>query len=82
MQSIYPVTSKGNIASYVPSQKQFAIDKNVWPGASGSPVYDMDGNVIGLVIKGGFNEGAGLAYARSTDYILDFLRTNKIPTEK
>jgi V8-like Glu-specific endopeptidase len=81
LQSVYPVTSKGSIASYIPSQKLFAIDKNVWPGASGSPVYDSEGKVIGLIIKGGINEGAGLAYARSTDYILDFLRANKIPTE-
>jgi V8-like Glu-specific endopeptidase len=79
--SVYPTTSKGSIASYIPSQKQFAIDKNVWPGASGSPVYDANAKVIGLVFKGGINEGAGLAYARSTDYILDFIDKNKIPTE-
>src|SRR6266403_2459999 len=79
---LIPITSKGNLATYTAVDKRLIIDKPAWPGASGSPVYIEGGKVIGLIVRRGTNEGAGLAYARPTSVILDFLRTNKIPIEK
>jgi len=82
LESSVPITSKGFIASYFAIEDWFAIDKPAWPGASGSPVYDAKGYVIGILIKRGTNDGTGLAFARPIDPVLGFLRTNKIPTEK
>jgi S1-C subfamily serine protease len=78
LDSLRPVTSKGNIASYVEVDNKFMIDKSTWPGASGSPVYVYDGTVIGVVIQLGIGVGTGLAYARPSETVMDFLRTNKI----
>ncbi len=73
-----PVTSKGNIASYVEARQEFVIDKTAWPGASGSPVYLSDGSVIGIVRETGGGVGAGLTYARPAEWITAFLTANKI----
>lgn len=43
-----PLTSKGNIASFIETDNRIVIDKSAWPGASGSPVYLSDGKVIGI----------------------------------
>ncbi|HEY0380551.1 MAG TPA: serine protease [Pyrinomonadaceae bacterium] len=79
---VFPVTSKGYIASYLPIEQKLIIDKTAWPGASGSPVYDEKGKVIGLLIERGLNDAAGLSFARPADFILNFLRENNIPTEQ
>jgi S1-C subfamily serine protease len=79
---MFPVTSKGYIAAYIPTENELLIDKSAWPGASGSPVYDENGQVLGLLIKRGTNESAGLAFARPTKFLLDFLRHYKIAIEK
>jgi len=76
--SLRPITSIGNIASYIKTDKLIIIDKNAWPGASGSPVYLSNGRVIGVLIKRGINDGSGLAYAVTSDSILEFLAKNKI----
>ncbi len=78
LQYVYPITSKGYIASYDPSTKKLIIDKTAWPGASGSPVYTTDGKVIGILIEKGTDNGAGLAFARPTDLAFDLLREQKI----
>ena len=39
------------------------IDKNAWPGASGSLVFDSKGNIVGMVVQRGFNDASGLAFA-------------------
>jgi len=77
-----PVTSKGYIAAYSGGDKKLLIDKSAWPGASGSPVYDADGKVIGLLIATGLAEGAGLTYAEPADVVLEFLSKEKIAFEK
>ena len=78
LSSLRPITSMGNIASYIKMDNLIIIDKNAWPGASGSPVYLADGKVIGILIKRGINDGSGLAYAVTTESILEFLRENNI----
>ncbi len=82
LESIVPITSKGFIASYFAIEDWLVIDKPVWPGASGSPVYDTRGYVIGVMIKRGANDGTGLAFARPIDPILEFLRSEKLAFEK
>jgi len=73
-----PITAKGNIASYIEAEQKIVIDNSAWPGASGSPVYRYDGQVLGIIIKRGKNEGTGLAYARVTESIIGFLTRNNI----
>jgi V8-like Glu-specific endopeptidase len=77
-----PITSQGHIASYSVRTNEFLIDKNAWPGASGSPVYGAEGEVIGLIIQRGLGDGSGLAYARPADFIVDFLRRQEVPIKE
>ena len=79
---LFPVTSKGYVAGYAPFSERLVIDKSAWPGASGSPIYDGNGNVIGMITETGIDYGAGLAYALPASAILKFLGENKIPIEK
>lgn len=78
LHSLRPVTSKGSIASFVEAKQEFVIDKTAWPGASGSPVYIANGNVIGIMRETGSGIGAGLAYARPIEMFTGFLTANKI----
>jgi hypothetical protein len=77
LHSIRPITSKGDIAArYISvdgSPRSLALDRNAWPGASGSAVYLADGSVVGIVIRTGISEAEGLAYALPTPDIVDFL---------
>jgi trypsin-like peptidase len=78
MGSAYPITSKGYIAGYRTLSKELVIDKSAWGGASGSSVYDGSGKVLGMIIKASSGEQIGLAFARPSSFILDFLREKKI----
>ncbi len=78
LESARPITSIGNIASYIKSDNLIIIDKNAWPGASGSPVYLSNGKVIGILIKRGINEGSGLAYAITAESAFKFLSKHNI----
>ena len=82
LQSVVPITSKGFIAGYYPQERWFGVDKSGWPGASGSPVYDVRGLVIGLLIRRTASDAGGLSFACPIEPILDFLKTEKIPIEK
>lgn len=68
-----PVTSKANVASYLPTEPFVMIDKTAWPGASGSPLYLHDGTVVGLVVRRGLNDASGLAYVRPVESLTQFL---------
>ncbi len=82
LDSTVPVTSSGIIASFRTGDQEILIDKSGWPGASGSPVYAANGQVLGVIIKRGIGDGTGLAYARLSSVVMDFLRDNKIPYGK
>jgi len=82
LESTVPITSKGFIATYFAIENWFGIDKTAWPGASGSPVYDSSGRVIGIMVKRGLNDGAGLSFARPIEPILNFLSAEKVAVEK
>jgi S1-C subfamily serine protease len=74
LQSIFPITSKGYIASYDPNTKKLIVDKLAWKGASGSPLYTPDGKVIGIIIETGTDQSIGLTWARPTDFAVDLMR--------
>jgi hypothetical protein len=78
LDSLRPLTSKGNIASYIEKDKKIVIDKSSWPGASGSPIYLSNGKVVGIMIQRGINDAIGLGYAIPAESVMEFLRTNKI----
>ena len=84
LRSNDPLTSRGNIAAYRRgkngSPSEVVIDKAVWPGASGSPLYLHDGRVIGIIIQGGIGDGAGIAIARPARFIQQFLDEIGLPT--
>ncbi len=65
---VQPITSQGIIGTYRNPIKDFGptelvIDKNAWPGASGSPVFDSTAHVVGMIILRGFSDASGLAFA-------------------
>ncbi|MBI1995877.1 MAG: trypsin-like peptidase domain-containing protein [Deltaproteobacteria bacterium] len=83
---IQPITSQGIVGTYrnatdVLGPKEMMVDKNAWPGASGSPVYLSNGKVVGLIVQRGFNDASGLAFARTSFFIKDFLAKNKADRE-
>jgi hypothetical protein len=76
--SIQPLSSRGNVATYRAvaddnGPRELVMDKGTWPGASGSPIYNAEGNILGIVLQRGTNEGVGMAIARPTSFILKFL---------
>ena len=83
LRSNDPLTSRGNIAAYRRgkngSPSEVIVDKAVWPGASGSPLFLHDGRVIGIIIQGGIGDGAGIAIARPARFIQQFLDDIGLP---
>jgi V8-like Glu-specific endopeptidase len=65
LQATDPITSIGSVAGY-PAEESYStvmIDKNAWPGASGSPIYLSDGKtLIGMITRTGSGDAAGLSF--------------------
>src|SRR5205807_1529482 len=79
---LQPITSQGVIGGYQGAEesigpKVMVVDKNAWPGASGSPVYNAGGKILGIVVQRGFNDATGLAFVRTSAFIDRFLSQNK-----
>jgi len=79
---LQPITSEGIVGVYQGAEqligpKVLVIDKNAWPGASGSPVYTSNGKVIGMIVQRGFSDATGLAFARTSVFVQRFLAKNK-----
>ena len=73
-----PLTSRGNIAAYANVREpgepfDMVIDKGAWPGASGSPVYLVNGRVVGMILARGTGAGQGISFARTSSYLVRFL---------
>lgn len=72
LELVSPVTSKANIAAMTTSFL-YLLDKPVWGGDSGSPVYTDDGKVVGMATATGQQDATGLGVARTASVIVDFL---------
>jgi len=78
-----PVTSRGSLASigaFTGNQPEIMVSGVSWGGMSGGPLYLVDGGVIGVMLKTGRENSVavGMAFARPTSSVLDFLRKNNI----
>jgi hypothetical protein len=65
LQATDPISSVGSIAGYTADSgyNVVLIDKNAWPGASGSPIYLADGKtVVGMLTRTGTGDAAGLSF--------------------
>ncbi len=88
MGSIQPLSSRCDIATYravsdAEGSRDIVLDKGNWPGASGSPIYDESGSVIGILLQRGIADGTGMTVGRPSHFILQFLRKNGIvPIDK
>jgi hypothetical protein len=87
LSTAQPITARGTIATYwgmanEDHPRDIVIDHSNWPGASGGPVYLANGKVIGLILKRGMNDAAGLAFARSAISIESFLAKNRFHDEQ
>jgi S1-C subfamily serine protease len=75
-------TSRADILAYPiaaavhPKATTVILDKETWPGASGSPVYTVDGKVIGLITQRGQNEATGIAIAVDGRALSAFLKAH------
>ena len=79
LQYKIPISSIGNVSGYAapgenPGLRVLIMDKTGWPGASGSPIYLINGKVVGMLLLRGTGEGSGTAYGRPSRFIEDFLR--------
>jgi hypothetical protein len=85
LQATDPITSIGAIAGYSAgdSYSTVFIDKNAWPGASGSPIYLLDGKTaIGMVTRTGTGDSAGLSFGIAGERIVAVLADAKTNWEK
>jgi len=85
LQATDPITSIGAVAGYPvdDSYSTVIIDKNAWPGASGSPIYLLDGKtVIGMVTRTGTGDAAGLSFGIGGERISAILANAKAQWEE
>ena len=71
-----PMSSKGILASYTEVSDRgvvLVLQADSWPGASGSPVFVMNGQVIGLVLAHGQGRFEGGTLARPAAFIKTLL---------
>jgi S1-C subfamily serine protease len=81
--TVEPLSSRLNIATYrgatdTEGSRDLILDKWAWPGASGSPVYDSRGVVVGVVLARGLADSIGISFARPSHFLLKFLRDNGV----
>ncbi len=79
LQFQVPISSIADVAGYSDAAndnlgpRTIVIDTIAWPGASGSPIYTIDGKVVGMVRARGTGDGEGLSYGRPARFIQQFL---------
>jgi hypothetical protein len=76
LQATDPVTSVGTVAGYQAEggYSTVLIDKNAWPGASGSPIFLDDGKtVVGVVLRTGTGDAAGISFGVTGDKVFHVL---------
>jgi len=62
--------SRDNVAT-----TEIVLDRNSWPGASGSPIFLPNGHVIGVLLARGTNDAVGLAFGRTGNELEKFLKS-------
>jgi V8-like Glu-specific endopeptidase len=80
LQATDPITASGTIAGFTADSdyNTIMIDKNAWPGASGSPIFLSDGKtVVGIVLQTGTGDAIGLSYGTSGEKIAEVLTNAK-----
>jgi S1-C subfamily serine protease len=72
----WPVTARASIAATTPvnSLPTITIDRLIWHGMSGAPLYSPTGGVIGVMIGGGTGDNVALSVARPASVVIDYLR--------
>lgn len=83
LRSAQPISSRCDIATYqrvidTEGSRDLILDKGNWPGASGSPIYDENGLVVGILLMRGTADGEGITVGRPSHFIIQFLRKNGI----
>ncbi|MDC1370952.1 S1C family serine protease [Flavobacteriales bacterium] len=61
--------------------KTYQISAPIQPGNSGGPLFNTDGNIVGIV-SSKFTGGENVGYAIKSDYLLKFLAKNNLTYEK
>jgi hypothetical protein len=85
LQATDPITSIGAIAGYSAGDaySTVLIDKNAWPGASGSPIFLINGKtIIGMVTRTGTGDASGLSFGIAGERIVVVLADAKKNWEK
>lgn len=72
----WPVTVRASIATTTPlnSLPTITLDRLIWHGMSGAPLYSPSGNVIGVMIGGETGDNADLSVARPASVVVEYLR--------
>ena len=84
LQIVQPITSRAFVAGYLnlgAPTSEILLDNGSWPGASGSPVYDERGYVVGMMVKRSLAAATGISYARTGKAIQGWLASLDIKTE-
>jgi V8-like Glu-specific endopeptidase len=77
LNDVFPLSFQANVAGYVFNNMfgaRISLDNTAWPGASGSPVYLKNGQVIGMILRRGTGDAQGLSFAASGDALQNFVR--------
>jgi len=72
------ISSQSGFQGY---SKTYQISAPIQPGNSGGPLFNDDGDVIG-VVSSKFTEGENVGYAIKSDYLLNLLESNNINYNK
>ena len=72
------ISSQSGFQGY---SKTYQISAPIQPGNSGGPLFNDDGDVIGIV-SSKFTEGENVGYAIKSDYLLNLLESNNINYNK
>jgi len=69
-----------SLSGYLNNKSYYQISAQIQPGNSGCPLFDSNGNLIGLITSK-LTNGENVGYALKSSYISDFLISNgvKIP---